>query len=557
MRWQATVTHRGLGKQRIITGNDRAIVDAKARAQEFTWECQYQEKLARERERTAAAEQRLSTVARLRARQAEAETRSLEAKVAIEEVRRTLEATLEVDDAIDWECLKSAEPFPKLQPEAPQYLAFPEEPNPEAPSYQPMLTFADKLIKSKKQAKVEGCLRLYESDCSTWQAAVEATQAKNEELHAGYLAQFERWTREREEFEARQQRDNEAVDKRRAEYEALEPEAIKDYCDLVLSRSDYPDSFPQDFEIEFNPETKILVVDYALPVPGNLPRVKEVKYVKSRDEFVESFVSERESNSLYDDLVYQICLRTVHELFEADRVNALVAVVFNGWVESIDEATGKPARACILSVHANRADFERRDLAHVDAKACFKDLKGVGSSKLHRLAPVAPVLSISREDKRFVASQEVAGQLYEGFNLAAMDWQDFEHLIREIFAKEFSLAGGEVKVTQASRDGGVDAVAFDPDPIRGGKTVIQAKRYTNAVGVSFVRDLYGTVMAEGASKGILVTTSDYGPDAYEFAKGKPLVLLNGANLLHLLAKHGNKARIDLKEAKMLGGELAS
>ena len=77
-----------------------------------------------------------------------------------------------------------------------------------------------------------------------------------------------------------------------------------------------------------------------------------------------------------------------------------------------------------------------------------------------------------------------------------------------------------VKITQASRDGGVDAIAFDPDPIRGGKIVIQAKRYTNVVSVSAVRDLYGTVVNEGATKGILVTTSGYGHDAYDFAKGK-------------------------------------
>jgi len=43
-----------------------------------------------------------------------------------------------------------------------------------------------------------------------------------------------------------------------------------------------------------------------------------------------------------------------------------------------------------------------------------------------------------------------------------MDWEDFENLIREIFQEEFSQGGGEVKITQASRDGGVDAVAFDP-----------------------------------------------------------------------------------------------
>jgi restriction system protein len=72
--------------------------------------------------------------------------------------------------------------------------------------------------------------------------------------------------------------------------------------------------------------------------------------------------------------------------------------------------------------------------------------------------------------------------------------------------------------------------------------------------VAAVRDLYGTVINEGANKGILVTTSDYGPDAYEFAKGKPLVLLNGGNLLHMLERHGHKARIDLQEAKKMMGD---
>jgi restriction system protein len=323
---------------------------------------------------------------------------------------------------------------------------------------------------------------------------------------------------------------------------------------MVLANSDYPDSFPQDFDLQYIPETKILIVEYALPAPEHLPRLKEVKYVKSKDDFTETFLPENELNKLYDDALYQICLRSLHELFDADTANALDAISFNGWVKSIDKATGKEANACVLSIQAKKEEFHARNLHNVDPKTCFKDLKGVGSSKLHSLTPVAPVLAISREDKRFIAPREVVNHLNEGVNLAAMDWEDFEHLIRELFEQEFKQAGGEVKITQASRDHGVDAIAFDPDVIRGGKTVIQAKRYTNTVGVSAVRDLYGTVLNEGASKGILVTTSDYGPDSYEFAKGKPLVLLNGANLLNLMEKHGHKAKIDLKEAKTILGE---
>ena len=196
-------------------------------------------------------------------------------------------------------------------------------------------------------------------------------------------------------------------------------------------------------------------------------------------------------------------------------------------------------------------EFTQIDLSKVDPKSCFHALRGIGSSKLLGLSAVAPIISISRDDKRFVPSQDVVGGIDESSNLAMMDWEDFEHLIRELFEKEFKSSGGEVKITRASRDGGVDAVAFDPDPIRGGKIVIQAKRYTNVVGVSAVRDLYGTILNEGATKGILVTTSNYGTDAYEFAKGKPITLLNGNHLLHLLGKHGYKARIDIVEAKKI------
>src|SRR5258708_24678881 len=97
--------------------------------------------------------------------------------------------------------------------------------------------------------------------------------------------------------------------------------------------------------------------------------------------------------------------------------------------------------------------------------------------------------------------------------------------------------GLETRQTQASRDGGVDCVAFYNRPIFGGKVVIQAKRYKHTVGVSAVRDLYGTVLNEGASKGILVTTRGYGQASHEFANGKPLELFDGSHLLALLAEH--------------------
>ncbi len=324
---------------------------------------------------------------------------------------------------------------------------------------------------------------------------------------------------------------------------------------MVLSNSQYPDFFPQEWNLDYQSETRTIVIDYFLPAIEELPKLKEVRYVTSKDDFNELEISESELNRMYDSLLYQITLRTMHEIFEADQIDSIRSAVFNGWVRTIDIGTGKKITVCVLSLHVQKSEFIELSLMNInDYKACFRTLKGVGSSKLHGLTPIAPILQLNKDDKRFVSSYSVVGEVDSSTNIAAMDWEDFEHLIRELFEKEFSQNGGEVKITQASRDGGVDAVAFDPDPLRGGKIVIQAKRYTATVGVSAVRDLYGTVVNEGATKGILVSTADYGPDAYSFAKGKPLTLINGANLLHLLEKHGHKATIDLKAAKQLQAE---
>lgn len=126
-------------------------------------------------------------------------------------------------------------------------------------------------------------------------------------------------------------------------------------------------------------------------------------------------------------------------------------------------------------------------------------------------------------------------------NLMELSPTEFEGIISNLF----SAMGLETRQTRPSRDGGVDCVAYDARPILGGKVVIQAKRYRHTVDVSAVRDLFGTLQNEGASKGILVTTSGYGAASYEFANGKPIELIDGGGLLYLLQEHaGVQARIE-------------
>ena len=598
------VKHEGLHKYRMIRGRDEHEVEEKASAQQEEWNAKWNTYLKMEEaEGHKVARQKL-----YQKRSAEAQRRTVAAETELDLLNHLLADALRKSPIPEFDKLRNRdrferEEFGKARPEILQLKEFqlrvlpkpPEEPRiPEMPSedsekYVPVFTFLDKLSKSHKARTVEAAKELYQVDLRSWTADKSAILLKHKrdlaeweerkarideandktktafeykcaEINKAYEAKRIVWEQEKNEFELEQTKKQEQFAARQKEYndrlKRIErgyvrgtAEGIREYCRFVLAQSAYPKYFPREFEIDFCTETRLLLVEYVFPTIEKLPVLCEVSYKKTLDEFKETFLSDSALNVLYDRVLYQITLRTLYELFKADSAKAMGSIVFNGWVRAFNKATGKKANTCILSIHTTRDSFKEVDLKKVDPKACFRLLKGVGSSELYGLVAIAPIMRIDKTDKRFVEAYGVADELDNSVNIAAMDWEDFEHLVRELFEKEFTQYGGEVKITQASRDGGVDAVAFDPDPIRGGKIVIQAKRYTNVVGVSAVRDLYGTVVNEGAIKGILVTTAVYGPDAYEFAKDKPLTLLNGSNLLHMLERHGHKARIDLNEAK--------
>ena len=239
---------------------------------------------------------------------------------------------------------------------------------------------------------------------------------------------------------------------------------------------------------------------------------------------------------------------------KSDEGNWFDIVAVNARQRWFDPATGAQRAGVIASLQANKDELVQLHLEQVDPKTCFRHLKGISTPSVESVSPVRPIFILNTEDSRIVENRDVAQELRPEANLAAMPWEDFEHLVRQLFEWEFGRNGVEVKVTRASRDRGVDAIMFDPDPLRGGKYVLQAKRYTRPVDVAAVRDLYGTVVNEGANRGILVTTSSYGPDSYDFAKDKPLSLVDGPNLIAMLTKHGRRYRIDLIEARRLAAD---
>jgi restriction system protein len=116
--------------------------------------------------------------------------------------------------------------------------------------------------------------------------------------------------------------------------------------------------------------------------------------------------------------------------------------------------------------------------------------------------------------------------------LDGMSWREFEMLVGE----GFRLQGYQVVETGGGGpDGGVDLVLSKPGRNGSEKFLVQCKQWrAYKVGVDVVRELYGVMAARGATGGFVVTSGRFTDEAFSFASGRNVTLVDGPKLRRLL-----------------------
>lgn len=382
-------------------------------------------------------------------------------------------------------------------------------------------------------------------------ARIDLATKRFEQACLRYAEQMEVFEQSRAQHEKQQAAEEAAIAEhnRRIELAKICPSAddrviVVEFVEALLAANLGDEEDAIGAEVGYSSESRHFVIDLELPDLSVVPAEASFKYVKSADRIDPVLRPPVKRKALYAHLIAQIVLKCLDTIFRGTHEDVASCVTVNGMLDSVNLASGHQERNCLISVRVTREEFKAINLELVNPERCLSALKASISRSPADLVPVKPLVELDMVDPRFVDTTRVMSGMDNRTNLMELTPSGFEGLIAELFAR----MGLETRQTQASRDGGVDCVAFDPRPVFGGKVVIQAKRYRNTVGVSAVRDLFGTMQNEGATKGILVTTSGYGQAAFDFAKGKPLELLDGGNLLFLLNEHaGIDARIVMPE----------
>lgn len=93
--------------------------------------------------------------------------------------------------------------------------------------------------------------------------------------------------------------------------------------------------------------------------------------------------------------------------------------------------------------------------------------------------------------------------------------REFEEMVCELLDKQ----GYKVKLTKQTRDGGKDIIVVQKSFLGEFCIYVECKKYdiSRPISVGLIRELYGTVMVDNATAGMIVTTSHFTRDAKEYS----------------------------------------
>jgi restriction system protein len=355
-------------------------------------------------------------------------------------------------------------------------------------------------------------------------------QHRREELQHAHVRHQRDQAAERQRVEAH----NASVQQFREAFQNGQQDAVETCLRATLQARTMPEGVSKSVQVAYRPDSRQVLVRRDLPDTDIVPTEVSFRYVKTRDAIEASRRKPAEVRGLYADVIAQLALLALHDVFTATTSAQVGEAAVNCHLSTTERATGQAIEPCLLSVTATREQFEDLVLDKLEPRDCLRHLNALVSPHPYDVEPVKPIFDPDLSRFRTVAAQDIAAGLDSRAVLTEQSPTEFEHLVRQLFEE----MGMQSWVTQACHDEGVDAIAYNPDPIMGGVCVVQAKRYTNTVPVEAVRALWGVMEDKKAGRGVLVTTSHFTKGTYDFAaRNERVQLIEGPHLVYLIGQY--------------------
>lgn len=375
---------------------------ASARRAEQAWKADQRAQVAYQRASEADRKrlEKEANDAHVASRQAEVDQLNAELATVYDQVDSLLESTLAVDDYVDLTSLRRKVEHPAFDRRLETPILAPEPAlDPPAPVFQPPAPptgfFGRKKKLAEAQAQAEAA---FARAHAIWEHEMAQLPGRRQEIADRYatdennrkkrlaVAQA-RYLDECAAREAEDTQHNASLDELITNLSYGSVEAVQEYVGIVLANSVYPDGFTVEHEALFEPGTAELALRVLIPSPDQIPTIKSYKYVKASDEITPVALSQKESKDRYAGIVHQVALRTLHEIFEADRRALIQSIALEVGTQTINPATGNETYIPFAAVGASRDSFSNIDLSAVVPAATLEHLGAAVSKNPLALTP--------------------------------------------------------------------------------------------------------------------------------------------------------------------------
>lgn len=337
-------------------------------------------------------------------RQAEVDLKNSEVEQLAEDLASILSATIDVDDYVELASLRTVAvhpPFDRPDLEVPVPMpakpVLPARPVPAAVA--PPSGIFSFLRRRRYEEAVERAKAEHASATEQWQSAVKLAELRWGELLQAHAAaesariaalatERARYKQECEAREAECAEQNRKLDAFIVNLGYGMPDAVQEYVSIVLASSVYPATFPVEHEFEFDAESAELRLKVHVPPPSLLLEAKAYKYSKQNDEIAVSTLPQKELKERYALAIHQVAIRSLHEVFEADRRGLIASIALEVGTNTIDPATGRESWIPFVVAAADREMFSGFDLSAIVPAATLERLGAAVSKNPYGLVAV-------------------------------------------------------------------------------------------------------------------------------------------------------------------------
>lgn len=168
--------------------------------------------------------------------------------------------------------------------------------------------------------------------------------------------------------------------------------------------------------LDYLPDSGCISISRMIPSIDEMPKYSSLKWNERKKDIDGVEWKKRELTKFHEDVVFQLALVTIKNVFDLFPAEVVSKVEFNGWLNLINPATGKNEKISLVYIKTDRGFFMKLNLLNVDYRACITYLNGDISPSFTEYTYIKPKQDTKKVDQKVQSTRKASAYRSDKIN---------------------------------------------------------------------------------------------------------------------------------------------